>query len=145
LFLNLFIYLFYQLSQTTLTELATSWPNLIGRDDVFWAAEWYNHGTCSTFNPTQYFNAANDIWKALPLFDILRAAGSSPSNTAYHKRDDFKNAINKHIGVTVDFEFTCPHFSSELLEIRVCKNHAGNAYVKCPNQGNCGTKFKWKP
>ncbi|WJX71956.1 ribonuclease T2 [Trifolium repens] len=137
------------LSQTTLTELATSWPNLKGQDDVFWKTEWINHGTCSysTFNQTQYFNAANEIWQALPLFDIFHGAGYSPSNTNYQIKALLENAINHHIGANVKIEFTCTDYPNltELLEIKVCKNHAGDTYVNCPLYGNCGTKFKWKP
>ncbi|XP_045831561.1 ribonuclease-like storage protein [Trifolium pratense] len=135
------------LSLTTRTELATSWPNLKGMDEVFWKQEWLLHGTCSysTFNQTQYFDAANNIWKALPIFDILHDEQIFPSNIDFQKRDLIKDAINNHIQVVVELEFSCTFYPTELIEIKVCKDHAGNAYEDCPNLGNCGSTFKWKP
>ncbi|GAU43402.1 hypothetical protein TSUD_254850 [Trifolium subterraneum] len=138
------------ISKPTQTELHTSWPNFQGPDDFFfWQKQWYKHGTCSysTFNQTQFFDVANDIWKGLQLFDILRAASISPSISRYQQRADFERAIRNHVGVpNLMIELDCPSPSNELLEIRMCRNHAGNAYIDCHHNGTCGlTSFKWKP
>ncbi|CAK8539350.1 unnamed protein product [Lathyrus sativus] len=137
------------ISATALAELPTSWPNLKGDNFIFWQHEWFQHGTCSysTFNQTQYFDQANNIWKGLQLFDILQKDGLSPNTIKYQKTEDFKKAIGKHIGIGTNavIEFHCSPSSSELLEIRICRNHAGNDYTNCTMYGNCGSSFKWKP
>jgi ribonuclease I len=136
----------HQLSPTASAELPTSWPDLLGNDLGFWRRQWSEHGTCSytTFNQTQYFDKANDIWKQLNLFDTLKAQGISPSTSSKtHLRADFENAISKHLGFTLKVQFHCP--SNELLEIRLCRNRAGNQYVNCTRTGNCGTSFNWIP
>ncbi|KAI5433563.1 hypothetical protein KIW84_020742 [Lathyrus oleraceus] len=132
---------------TTLVELPTSWSNLRGDNFKFWENEWYEHGTCSysKLNQTQYFDLANNIWKGLQLFDIFQKESISPSTTAKQKRVDVENAIAKHIGITYKIEFYCFNNSHELLEIRLCRNHAGNDYTNCVMLDNCGSSFKWKP
>ncbi|AET01055.1 F-box protein interaction domain protein [Medicago truncatula] len=70
---------------------------------------------------------ANDIWKKLNLFYMLKAQGISPSTSSKpHLRADFENAISKHLGFTLKVQFHCP--SNELLEIRLCRNRGGNQY-----------------
>ncbi|XP_058778312.1 ribonuclease 1-like [Vicia villosa] len=139
------------ISATASAELPTSWPNLVGDNFEFWEREWLEHGTCSysTFNQTQYFDQANTIWKGLQLFDILQKDGISPSTTEYHKRADFEMAIGKAIGKQLGdkfrIEFHCSEKNPELLEIRLCRNHAGSDYTGCKMYGNCGSTFKWKP
>ncbi|CAL5194714.1 unnamed protein product [Lathyrus oleraceus] len=134
------------ISTTTLAELTTSWPNLERDNFKFWEREWLEHGTYSysTFNQTQYFDQANTIWKGLQLFDILQKDGISPSTTS-QKKTDFEKAIGKHIGPNYMIEFHCSYKNSELLEIRLCRNHARNDYQGCHLYGNCGSSFKWKP
>ncbi|KAF2129931.1 ribonuclease T2 [Dothidotthia symphoricarpi CBS 119687] len=75
-----------------LTFMHTYWKDYQGDDFLFWTHEWSKHGTCiSTLNPecypdhrateevVDYFQRAVDLFKTLPSYDWLKAAGIEPS------------------------------------------------------------------
>ncbi|PNX85773.1 ribonuclease 1-like protein, partial [Trifolium pratense] len=69
------------ISKTLISNLDISWPNLKGPDNLgFWQYEWISHGKCSysSFNQTQYFQLAYNIWSGINLVDILRQGGITP-------------------------------------------------------------------
>jgi ribonuclease T2 len=70
------------------------WKDYQGNDESFWYHEWAKHGTCiSTLEPecynehkateevVDYFQKAVDLFKGLPSYQWLKAAGIEPSTT----------------------------------------------------------------
>ncbi|GAA5995433.1 hypothetical protein JCM5350_005972 [Sporobolomyces pararoseus] len=83
-----------QQSPTTLTYMNTYWKDYQGNDESLWQHEWGKHGTCiSTLNTTcygsytpyeemvDYFERAVELFKTLPTYNWLAAAGIVPSTT----------------------------------------------------------------
>ena len=98
-----------------LSYMSTYWKDYQGNDETFWQHEWAKHGTCiSTLEPdcytnhkateevVDYFQKAVDLFKALPSYTWLAAAGIVPSNTATYTTAQIQAAITaKRPGVTV--------------------------------------------
>lgn len=72
--------------------MSTYWKDYKGDDESFWYHEWVKHGTCiSTLEPkcytdhkpteevVDYFQKAVDLFKSLPSYEWLKAAGIEPS------------------------------------------------------------------
>lgn len=107
--------------------MSTYWKDYQGDDETFWEHEWAKHGTCistlepscySSHKPTEevvdYFQKAVDLFKTLPSYDWLAAAGIVPSSTATYTTAQIQAAITaKRPGVTV----TLGCSSSSLNEI----------------------------
>jgi ribonuclease T2 len=77
-----------------LTFMSTYWKDYQGHDETFWEHEWAKHGTCiSTLEPScyndhkpteevvDYFQKAVDLYKGLPSYQWLKAAGIEPSTS----------------------------------------------------------------
>lgn len=75
-----------------LSYMSTYWKDYKGNDESFWYHEWTKHGTCistlepecySDHKPTEevvdYFQKAVDLFKTLPSYEWLKAAGIEPS------------------------------------------------------------------
>ncbi|KAF1843849.1 ribonuclease T2 [Cucurbitaria berberidis CBS 394.84] len=75
-----------------LNYMSTYWKDYKGDDESFWYHEWAKHGTCiSTLEPecytdhkateevVDYFQKAVDLFKQLPSYEWLKAAGIEPS------------------------------------------------------------------
>lgn len=98
----------------TLSYMQTYWKDYQGNDESFWEHEWSKHGTCiSTLNPSCYtnyqrgeeaadfFTKAVSLFKALPTYDWLAAAGITPSNTATYTADQIQSALQAQFGKAV--------------------------------------------
>ena len=93
----------------------TYWKDYKGEDESFWEHEWGKHGTCiSTLEPNCYtnhkateevvdfFQKAVDLFKTLPSYEWLAAAGIVPSTTATYTTAAIQAAIQaKRPGVSV--------------------------------------------
>ncbi|KAF2025522.1 ribonuclease T2 [Setomelanomma holmii] len=98
-----------------LSYMSTYWKDYQGNDETFWEHEWAKHGTCistlepscySNHKPTEevvdYFQKAVDIFKTLPSYDWLSAAGIVPSTTQTYTTAAIQSAIAaKRPGVSV--------------------------------------------
>jgi ribonuclease T2 len=89
-----------------LSYMSTYWKDYQGNDETFWEHEWAKHGTCiSTFNPSCYtdhkateevvdfFQKTVDLFKALPSYQWLAAAGITPSSTQTYTTAQIQSAI----------------------------------------------------
>jgi ribonuclease T2 len=90
--------------------MQTYWKDYQGDDETFWEHEWGKHGTCiSTLNlscyinyqPTQevvdYFTTTVNLFKTLPSYQWLAAAGITPSSTATYTSAAIQSALQaKH-------------------------------------------------
>ncbi|KAF2685701.1 ribonuclease M [Lentithecium fluviatile CBS 122367] len=98
-----------------LDYMNTFWKDYQGDDETFWEHEWSKHGTCiSTLEPTcysdhkateevvDYFQKAVDLFKSLPSYEWLSAAGITPSTSQTYTSQQIQDAITaKRPGVTV--------------------------------------------
>ncbi|KAF1830553.1 ribonuclease T2 [Decorospora gaudefroyi] len=98
-----------------LSYMNTYWKDYKGNDESFWYHEWAKHGTCiSTLEPDCYddhkpteevvhfFQKAVDLFKTLPSYEWLKAAGIVPSTTATYTTAAIQAAIQaKRPGVSV--------------------------------------------
>lgn len=82
------------------------WKDYQGNDESFWYHEWAKHGTCiSTLEPecyndhkateevVDYFRKAVDLFKTLPSYQWLAAAGITPSTTQTYTFSQIQAAL----------------------------------------------------
>jgi ribonuclease T2 len=98
-----------------LAYMSTYWKDYQGDDESFWYHEWAKHGTCiSTLEPECYddhkateevvdfFQKTVNLYKTLPSYDWLSAAGIVPSTTKTYTFAAIQSAIQaKRPGVEV--------------------------------------------
>ncbi|KAI1158190.1 ribonuclease t2 [Nemania serpens] len=98
-------------SPCTLRAMQTYWKDYQGDDESFWEHEWGKHGTCiSTLNPecypgygatdevADYFTRAVGLFKTLPTYDWLAAAGIVPSATKTYTLAAIQAVLTAHHG-----------------------------------------------
>ncbi|KAF1950246.1 ribonuclease M [Byssothecium circinans] len=89
--------------------MSTYWKDYSGHDESLWQHEWSKHGTCiSTLEPTCYtdhkateevvdfFQKTVDLFKALPSYQWLAAAGITPSTSATYSTAQIQDALSKN-------------------------------------------------
>lgn len=92
----------------------TYWKDNTGDDESFWEHEWGKHGTCiSTLKPSCYtgytpgaeavdfFDRTVALFKTLPSYDWLSAAGIVPSSSATYTLSAMQAALTKGHGKAV--------------------------------------------
>ncbi|KAF2200541.1 ribonuclease M [Delitschia confertaspora ATCC 74209] len=98
-----------------LSYMQTYWKDYNGDDETFWEHEWSKHGTCiSTLDPECYsdhkateevvdfFQKTVDLFKTLPSYEWLSAAGITPSTSKTYTTAEIQAALSAHrSGVTV--------------------------------------------
>ena len=98
-----------------LSYMSTYWKDYKGDDETFWEHEWSKHGTCiSTLEPNcytdhkpteevvDYFQKAVDLFKSLPSYEWLAAAGITPSTSKTYTTAQIQAALSaKRPGVSV--------------------------------------------
>ncbi|KAF2435988.1 ribonuclease M, partial [Tothia fuscella] len=96
---------------TLLSYMSTYWKDYQGDDNTFWEHEWGKHGTCiNTLKPScysgyqskqelvDYFQRTVDLFKALPSYQWLAAAGITPSSTATYTSAQIQSALQSRHG-----------------------------------------------
>jgi ribonuclease T2 len=89
-----------------LSYMSTYWKDYQGDDETFWEHEWAKHGTCiSTLEPNcysdhkateevvDYFQKAVDLFKGLPSYQWLKAAGIEPSTSQTYTFSAIQSAL----------------------------------------------------
>ncbi|XP_022642156.1 intracellular ribonuclease LX-like [Vigna radiata var. radiata] len=124
-------------------ELKLDWPNLIGRNFMFWKSEWKAHGVISEaqFPKLEYFKTALRIYKENNLLDILNKEKIVPKAKEVYSVSSVVAAVQKHTDHYP--QLACYKDSkknvSVLYEIRICLTSNANSYRNCPNpHGACG-------
>ncbi|KAK5132857.1 hypothetical protein LTR08_008573 [Meristemomyces frigidus] len=87
--------------------MQTYWVSDSGTAESFWEHEWGKHGTCiSTLDPDcytdyqpteevpQFFNRTVNLFKSLPTYEWLSAAGIVPSSSATYTTAQIQSALS---------------------------------------------------
>jgi ribonuclease T2 len=98
-------------ADSLLSYMQTYWKDYQGNDESFWEHEWGKHGTCintmkpscySGYQPTQeavdFFQKTVDLFKTLPSYQWLAAAGITPSISATYTSAAIQSALQSHHG-----------------------------------------------
>ncbi|EIM92893.1 ribonuclease T2 [Stereum hirsutum FP-91666 SS1] len=102
----------------TLSFMEEFWVDINGENEQFWEHEWATHGTCYSTLETSclpsgsakgaeavaFFETVVALFKTLPTYDWLAAAGITPSNTATHTLSSLTSALKSASGVTPALE-----------------------------------------
>ncbi|KAF7552918.1 hypothetical protein G7Z17_g3999 [Cylindrodendrum hubeiense] len=102
------------LGASTLSYIETYWVSDDGDDESFWEHEFSKHGTCiSTLNPSCYSNYQTgeevgdyvktlvSLFKTLPTYDWLKAAGITPSTSKTYTSSAIQAALEAQHGAKV--------------------------------------------
>lgn len=98
----------------TLSYMQTYWKDYSGDDETFWEHEWGKHGTCIStlkpscyddYTPTQevpdFFDKAVELFKTLPSYEWLSAAGITPSSSKTYTSAQIQAALKAKHGQEV--------------------------------------------
>ncbi|OQO05152.1 hypothetical protein B0A48_08172 [Cryoendolithus antarcticus] len=98
-------------SPDTLSYMQTYWKDYQGNDESFWEHEWAKHGTCistldpdcyTNYQPTEeavdFFERTVSLFKSLPSYDWLAAAGITPSSTTTYTSAQIQSALTQAHG-----------------------------------------------
>ncbi|KAK4050834.1 Ribonuclease T2 precursor (RNase T2) [Microbotryomycetes sp. JL201] len=98
-------------ASSTLAYMDSYWKDYQGQDESFWSHEWSKHGTCvSTIDPdcytsyiqyeevVDYFERAVALFKTLPTYDWLSAAGITPSTGKTYTLSQLQAVANSQFG-----------------------------------------------
>lgn len=94
--------------------MKTYWTSNVDSEENFWKHEWDKHGTCistldpdcyTDYKPTEevpdYFSKAVDLFKSLPTYDWLKAAGIPPSESQTYSLSEIQSALSAKHGASV--------------------------------------------
>ncbi|KAI0322989.1 ribonuclease T2-like protein [Amylostereum chailletii] len=98
----------------TLSFMQQFWVDINGKNEQFWEHEWSTHGTCmSTLEPSClpsgsakgaeaviFFENVVKLFKTLPTYDWLAAAGITPSSSKTYTLAQITSALKSASGVT---------------------------------------------
>ncbi|KZV89341.1 ribonuclease T2 [Exidia glandulosa HHB12029] len=101
-------------ASSTLSFMQEFWKDISGDDESFWEHEWSKHGTCLSTLKTSclpsgsakgaeavaYFQTVVKLFKTLPTFDFLNAAGITPSSTKTYTLSQITAALKSGSGFT---------------------------------------------
>ncbi|CEL56543.1 ribonuclease T2 family, putative [Rhizoctonia solani AG-1 IB] len=137
-----------------LSYMKSYWLDINGNHESFWAHEWGKHGTCmSTLKPAcisssvrgqdaiYYFTRVVNLFKTLPTYDFLGAAGIYPSSTVTYTLAQISAAVKAKWGYTPAFDCT----SGSLNAISYYYHLKGSVIdgtlvpIDAPKAGTCGS------
>lgn len=97
-----------------LSYMQKYWKDYQGDDEDLWSHEWSKHGTCvstmeikcyTNYRAQQevvdYFNATTALFKVLPTYETLAAAGVLPSNSRTWTAEEIQIPLEKMHGTRV--------------------------------------------
>lgn len=101
-------------AEGTLEYMQTYWKDYEGNDETFWEHEWEKHGTCiSTLEPECYdgyqpteeaaffFDKTVALFKKLPTYEWLAAAGIKPDSSKTYAADEIQSVLKEKHGAEV--------------------------------------------
>ena len=112
---------------STLQYMQTYWKDYQGNDESFWEHEWGKHGTCistldtscyTNYQATQeavdFFDKTVSLFKTLPSYSWLSAAGIVPSSTKTYTLSAIQSALTSQFGYAVTVNCNSNHELNEL-------------------------------
>ncbi|KAH9858319.1 ribonuclease T2 [Lenzites betulinus] len=147
----------------TLAFMQEFWVDINGQNEQFWEHEWSTHGTCYSTLKTAclpsgsakgaeavaFFNTVVKLFKTLPTYDFLSAAGITPSSSKTYTLATITSALKAATGVTP--ALNCD--GTSLNEIEWYFNVKGSLIdgtfvpIDAPSKGSCastGLKYPLK-
>ncbi|KAI0715035.1 ribonuclease T2 [Earliella scabrosa] len=139
----------------TLAFMRDFWVDINGRDEQFWAHEWSTHGTCYSTLKTSclasgsprgaeavaFFNTVVKLFKTLPTYNWLAAAGITPSTSKTYTLSTLTSALKSASGVTPALNCN----GATLNAIEWYFNLKGSVIdgvfvpIDAPSKGSCGS------
>lgn len=142
--------------------MQTYWKDYEGDDETFWEHEFGKHGTCiSTLDPSCYtnyqsgdeavdfFNQAVALFKTLPSYTWLTAAGITPSTSKTYTLAQIQSALSAKHGQDVIINCDGDSLNELWYQFNVQGSASGGKYVAakpvgsgstCPSSG-----IQWVP
>ncbi|KAJ7109894.1 ribonuclease T2 [Mycena epipterygia] len=139
----------------TLDFMNTYWKDINGDDETFWEHEWSKHGTCMSTLDVKclpsgsatgaeaviFFNTVVRLFKALPTYQWLSAAGITPSSTTTHTLASLTAAIKAGFGFTpaIDCDGTAISQISYYYHLRGSVIDGAFVAIDAPEAGSCAS------
>lgn len=132
--------------QNLVKKLNISWPNLKGRNMLFWKDEWNKHGTCSVqkFDQTQYFERSHEMCNQTKLTHTLHILITSRSGSLLVTKGLIQAEAatkKKPLLRCVNHTTTSKSRVSLLSEIVICYEKDGTTLKDCIRHTNCPSQF----
>ncbi|KAH8914203.1 ribonuclease T2 [Atractiella rhizophila] len=145
-----------QKAPDTLSFMQSYWQDISGDDESFWEHEWGKHGTCiSTLDPSCYdgyeegdetidfFTQTVALFKTVPTYDWLSAAGISPSSSATYTLSQIESALQDAFGQPVYVACSGNNLNQVWYYYNTKGNIASGSFIpveptdssKCPSSG----------
>ncbi|PRQ45448.1 putative ribonuclease T(2) [Rosa chinensis] len=136
------------MDRSLVSKLNISWPNVKYPNNIqFWDKQWRKHGSCSvhTFNQTEYFTQADNLWNSHNITDILITGGIKPNGSEY-AYDTVERPIQIATGKEPELRCAPSSLGRQLLhEVVLCYNHKGTTPIDCnPLHSTCDRNFQIK-
>ncbi|KAH8893099.1 ribonuclease M [Thozetella sp. PMI_491] len=145
-----------------LDYMETYWQANDKSAEQFWEHEWATHGTCiSTLSPAcfddyeqteevpYFFNTTVSLFKSLPTFDWLSAAGITPSESKTYTLSGIQNALSSKHGKPVYLSCSDGALSSVYYYFNIKGPLLGGQWTAADpvgQKGSCPTKgIKYPP
>ncbi|KAJ3477064.1 hypothetical protein NLI96_g10720 [Meripilus lineatus] len=146
----------------TLAFMQNFWVDINGQNEQFWEHEWSTHGTCYSTLETSclpsgsargaeavaFFNTVVKLFKSLPTYDWLAAAGITPSTTATYTLSTLTSALKSASGFTPALDCS----GTSINQISWYFNLKGSAIdgqfvpIDAPKKGSCASSgLKYPP
>ncbi|KAG5913994.1 hypothetical protein E4U61_006206 [Claviceps capensis] len=145
----------------TLDYMKTFWKDYNGDDETFWQHEWGKHGTCiSSLDPKCYsdyeskeeavdfFQTTVALFKELPTYKWLAAAGITPSANKYYSLSKIQSVLSKQHGARVTLSCRGKAFTEVWYHFNVRGSLQTGAFVPSePDgmKGKCPSQVLYKP
>ncbi|KIV99991.1 hypothetical protein, variant [Verruconis gallopava] len=136
----------------TLSYMQQYWKDYQGNDEQFWEHEWGKHGTCiNTLDPSCYidykateevvdfFTTTVQLFKTLPSYEWLSAAGITPSTTTTYTSNDIQNALKARHGKEVTIGCKNGAFNEIWYHFNVQGSVIGGQFIAADPDGTKST------
>ncbi|EJF67147.1 ribonuclease T2 [Dichomitus squalens LYAD-421 SS1] len=146
----------------TLSYMQEFWVDINGQNEQFWEHEWSTHGTCySTLKPSclpsgspkgaeavAFFQIVVKLFKTLPTYDWLSAAGITPSSSKTFTLSTLTSALKDASGVTPALNCDGSNLNSIEWYFNVKGSLLDGTFVPidAPSKGSCSSSgIKYPP
>ncbi|XP_053612492.1 ribonuclease T2 [Plodia interpunctella] len=107
-------------------EMLAMWPNIeVESHYTLWSHEWSKHGTCAAVlepldSQFKYFQQGLMWLKKYYIYDILKDAGITPSDSKQYRIEDIYEAVVKNVSARPAIECDREQGANFIVEVRLC-------------------------